>query len=400
MKKKNLIYSILFMAIFPVSLSAFTYPIVDTNQKTFFNSRTDVIEPKKEDTFYGQDAHFIKNSPSYTVNNDGTVTDNITGLVWQKSYEVMSYREVLAALEKINLESDDEWRLPTIKELYSLVDFSGVDASSRDMYQVNSKARPFIDTEYFYFEYGSNGERVIDTQLLSSTMYKGKTMNGDDTVFGLNIADGRIKGYPLEMRGKDKKYTVRFVKGNKDYGKNNFVDNKDQTITDKATGLMWSKSDSGKGMNWEETLIWVQEKNKENYLGYSDWRLPDVKELQSIVDYSNSPQFNNKPAIDEIFDSTPIIREDGKTGYASYWSSTTHKGIRGSDAAVYISFGEALGYINKRGQKGNKVISDVHGAGAQRSDPKSGDASRCPKGRGPQGDVIRIDNMARLVRDI
>jgi hypothetical protein len=388
------------MAVLPVSLSALTYPVVDTNQKTFFNSRTNVREPKKEDAFYGQDAHFIKNSPSYTLNSDGTVTDNRTGLIWQKSYKVLSYREALATLEKLNLESDDEWRLPTIKELYSLVDFNGVDASSGDMYQVDSKARPFIDTEYFDFEYGSNGDRIIDTQLLSSTIYNGKTMNGDETVFGLNIADGRIKGYPLEMRGKDKKYTVRFVKGNKDYGKNNFIDNKDQTITDEATGLMWSKGDSGIGMNWEEALIWAQEKNKENYLGYSDWRLPDAKELQSIVDYSNSPQFNNQPAIDEIFGTTSIIREDGNKGYASYWTSTTHNGLRGAEAAVYISFGEALGYMSKRGQKENKIILDVHEAGAQRSDPKSGDPSKYPKGRGPQGDVIRIDNIVRLVRNI
>jgi hypothetical protein len=42
---------------------------------------------------------------------------------------------------------------------------------------------------------------------------------------------------------------------------------------------------------------------------------------------------------------------------------------------------------------------DVHGAGAQRSDPKSGNAAMFPHGRGPQGDVIRISNYVRLVRD-
>jgi len=41
---------------------------------------------------------------------------------------------------------------------------------------------------------------------------------------------------------------------------------------------------------------------------------------------------------------------------------------------------------------------DVHGAGSQRSDPKSGDPSRFPYGRGPQGDVIRIYNFVRCVR--
>ena len=46
----------------------------------------------------------------------------------------------------------------------------------------------------------------------------------------------------------------------------------------------------------------------------------------------------------------------------------------------------------------NHHFSDVHGAGSQRSDPKTGDPARFPHGRGPQGDVIRIDNFVRLVR--
>ncbi len=42
---------------------------------------------------------------------------------------------------------------------------------------------------------------------------------------------------------------------------------------------------------------------------------------------------------------------------------------------------------------------DVHGAGAQRSDPKTGDPTKFPTGFGPQGDAIRIYNYVRLVRD-
>ena len=42
---------------------------------------------------------------------------------------------------------------------------------------------------------------------------------------------------------------------------------------------------------------------------------------------------------------------------------------------------------------------DVHGAGAQRSDPKTGDPANYPFGFGPQGDAIRIYNYVRLVRD-
>jgi hypothetical protein len=50
-----------------------------------------------------------------------------------------------------------------------------------------------------------------------------------------------------------------------------------------------------------------------------------------------------------------------------------------------------MGYMN--GWK------DVHGAGAQRSDPKAGDTADFPMGDSPQGDAIRIYNYVRLVQE-
>lgn len=77
-----------------------------------------------------------------------------------------------------------------------------------------------------------------------------------------------------------------------------------------------------------------------------------------------------------------------------YWTSTTHINWTQNpgSAAVYISFGRSMGYID------NNWV-DIHGAGAQRSDPKAGDPANYPTGRGPQGDAIRIYNHVRLVRD-
>ena len=54
-------------------------------------------------------------------------------------------------------------------------------------------------------------------------------------------------------------------------------------------------------MNWQDALAWAVKKNKENYLGYNNWRLPDIKELQSIVDYNRSPQKTKSAAIDPLF---------------------------------------------------------------------------------------------------
>jgi hypothetical protein len=47
---------------------------------------------------------------------------------------------------------------------------------------------------------------------------------------------------------------------------------------------------------------------------------------------------------------------------------------------------------------GGTTLMDAHGAGAQRSDRKTGSVSNYPQGSGPQGDVVRINNYVRLVR--
>lgn len=331
---------------------------------------------------------------------DGTVTDMVTGLMWSKSPDMngdgiidasdkMTYTAALAGASSFNLAGYTDWRLPTIKELYSLILFSGKDPSGYTN-STTSGLIPFIDTTYFDFAYGDvqAGERNIDSQYASSTMY----VDGQ-LLFGANFADGRIKGYGLQMPdGREKTFFVLYVRGNSIYSINNLVDNGDSTITDIATGLMWMKEDSKVGMNWEDALHYA---DTLTYAGYSDWRLPNAKELQSIVDYSRSQGTTGSAAIDSMFSCTQIINEAGQKDYPYYWTSTTHANwsqVPGG-FAVYISFGRAMGFMDG-------AWRDVHGAGAQRSDPKDGDPSQYPTGHGPQGDAIRIYNYVRLVRDV
>ncbi len=377
------------------------YEIVDTGQNKFFDNTKEVAKPRPGQPFYGQDAHFTRNEPQYTDNGDGSVTDHVTGLVWQASYSVLTYAEAIRKLKTFSLSGKSDWRLPSIQEVYSLALFSGIDASSRNMSRVSPDARPFI-SDVFDFKYGANGDRPIDTQMLSSTIYQGKTMGGQKTVFGFNAADGRIKGYPIQdpRRQTDKKFTVRYVRGNMRYGINDFNDNADGTISDNATGLMWSRADSGVGMNWQDALAWVEKQNRLTYLGYSDWRLPNAKEMHSIVDYTRSPQSTDSPAIAPLFQVTVITDETSRKNYPFFWTSTTHQGTRGGFDAIYICFGDAYGYFAPPNAASPARVQDVHGAGAQRSDPKQGTADQFPQGRGPQGDVIRILNYVRLVRNL
>ncbi len=386
------------------------FPIVDTAQIQCYDDNAAIAAPAEGAAYYGQDAQFDGYQPSYTLTNGGlTVTDNVTGLMWTQTADIngdgainvgdkLSYTEAMVYADStLNVGAGyagyTDWRLPTIKELYSLMDFRGEDPSSETSDDTSGLV-PFIDTNYFGFGHGdtSANERIIDAQWASSTLYVSTTMDGNETMFGLNLADGRIKGYPTN----NKVYYVYFVRGNTGYGVNNFVDNSDGTISDKATGLMWSQDDSQSGLNWQQALAWVQTKNTEVYLGYSDWRLPNVKELQSIVDYTRSPETTSSAAIDPIFTASAITNEASEVDYPCCWSSTTHvssSAVSSGDSGAYVAFGKALGYWLD-------IWQDVHGAGAQRSDPKSGDPDDWPTGHGPQGDAIRIYNYVRLVRDI
>ncbi len=378
------------------------YPIVDTNQTVFYSNDAIIDAPNVGDAFYGQDASYSGNLPSYTNNNDGTITDNVTGLMWQQDPGAkMTWGEAVENLEAFNevaLGGYSDWRIPTMKELFSLVDFSGNTGMS------SSTSTPYIDTDYFVFTYGDQaGEaRFIDSQILTSTIYGSTTLGNNTTVFGFNFADGRIKGYEI-----DKDFYCYYVRGNTNYGENLYIENGDNTITDEATSLMWTQYDSGYynagdandgTMSWEEALAWVQEMNDENFLGYSDWRLPNVKELHSLLDYSNSPAVTGKPAIDEVFYCTEIINYFDEKDWGFYWSGTTHDDLSASSirygAASYVVFGNSLGEMNG-------VTVDAHGSGAQRSDPKTGDREEypAPDPNAPQGDEQRVFNMVRLVRD-
>ena len=368
------------------------YPIVDTGVKEFYNSSAEIPAPAAGNAFYGQDATYRENQPSYTDNGEGTVTDNVTGLMWQKNMGTkISFANAAIKADTLTLGGYSDWRIPTIKELYSLILFTGKVSGANAITK-------FIDTEYFDQPLGnsSTGEREIDAQTWSSTQYRGLTMRGDTGVFGVNFIDGRIKGYPKYKPGSGNSIPntmyFRMVRGNTEYGTNDFTDNMDGTISDAATGLMWQKADDGKARDWENALSYAENLS---LAGYSDWRLPNAKELQSIVDYSRCPSVTNSAAIHPFFSTTSMTDPSGASGQYPYFrtSTTHHDGINPNSSAVYIAFGKAQGKMNGE-------LMDVHGAGAQRSDPKSGNPSDYPQYFGPQGDVRYVFNFVRCVRNI
>ena len=123
-----------------------TYSIVDTGQTACYADDGPAITcPAEDQAFYGQDAQFDGNQPSYTLSADGlTVYDHVTGLTWTQSPDLdgdgdinvddkLSFAEAQTyadtAINPQNYGGYSDWRLPTMKELYSLMDFRGTDPS-------------------------------------------------------------------------------------------------------------------------------------------------------------------------------------------------------------------------------------------------------------------------------
>lgn len=354
-----------------------SHPIVDTQQTSCYDDSRAIACPGFGGAFFGQDAQHANRRPSYTKSADGlTVHDDVTGLTWQQGYvgfkRWKEAKDVCAAQSSTGLGGYTDWRLPTIKELYSL--WNG------------SEGWPYLDTTYFTHP-------TVDSHSIfwSSTKYSGLLESTEDAIsgpagtemaFGVNFDTGHVKAYAVDVGPT---HFARCVRGAAD-GVDDLVDDGDGTITDRATGLMWSRADSASGMDWQHALAFAQSQNVARYLGHDDWRLPNTKELQSLVDYTRSPGATDAahvgPAIDPRFTCTPITNEAGDADSPWYWTSTSAK-ARASDpyeAAWYVAFGRAVGRDGK----------DLHGAGAVRFDAKV---------VGEAGGESRYLNYVRLVRD-
>lgn len=345
---------------------------VQTGQNKAYTNDSEVEGLVEGDAFFGQDAHYLSGiEMSFQDNNNGTVTDLNTGLMWQQTPPTTGYNleEATTYTSELILADYDDWRMPTAKELFSISDFE--------------TGWPYINQLYFDL---STDEVSKDEQYWSSDSYVGVTVEGgSNAAFGINHVTGHIKAYAANVSGQFGNL-VRAVRGDT-YGANDFLDNGDGTISDAATGLMWMQNDNAEALDWEDALSYSE--NME-FAGYSDWRLPNIKELLSIVDYSRSPtatdSANIGPAIDALFNCTQIVNEAGENDYGYYWSSTSAYFSTQSPGyyyAWYVAFGTAP----------NADGDDFHGAGAVRFDTKyeGGPASE---------DGERYNNYVRLVRDI
>lgn len=361
------------------------YTIIKSWQDVSYDDDGNILEwedAKWHDAYYGWVAF------SFTDNGDGTVTDNNTGLMWEQtpSNDKFSWDQAWEYAESFEWNGYDDWRLPTAKELFALSDFQ--------------TGWPYLDTDYFDFpeetqtgggpggwtEWSDKNASGIQSgwpqgtgseeestesetpapppassedgsvskdagQFWSSNFYHVWTANWwMPNAFGVNHATGHIKSYPSEVEGQMGKH-IRLVRWDL-YGENDFKDNKDGTITDNATWLMWMQDDSGVGVEWQSAINYCE--NLE-YAWYSDFKLPNVKELHSLLDYSWV-----YPAIYQDYFNTSVLEENINyyfwTNTSGYFSTANP----GYWFGWYVAFGKAVGNDGE----------DSHGAWAIRFSPK------------------------------
>jgi hypothetical protein len=275
-----------------------TYYLPDTGQTESYT-----------DTF-GEDSDYLIHPPAYQDNGDGAVTDLNTGLMWQQatSSSQMDWDSAGSYCSGLSLAGHSDWRLPAADELQSIVDYG--------------ESGPSIDTTVF--------QGTLSSEYWSSTTYMSDTSRAWDVSFDVG---------GVFTRSKDISSYVRCVRGNS--SATSFTDNSDGTVTDQKTGLMWQQATSSSSMNWEAALTYCEGLT---LASQSDWRLPNIKELSSIVDRSQDNPWIDTTAFQVA--SSPF-----------YWSSTAR--VVDTSRAWDVDF--SLGYVHTNVKSDSYYVRCVRG---------------------------------------
>ncbi|QOX79605.1 DUF1566 domain-containing protein [Trichlorobacter lovleyi] len=267
--------------------------------------------------------------PRFTDNGNGTITDNLTGLVWLKDADCFGSKPWLEATFAADAlasgacglsdgSTAGQWHLPRRRELKSLVNRG----------QVNNSY--WLDTQGFTnvgIMYWSSSSLLLDV----NDYYGWKVF----------IFDGIMR-----IENKANSFLVWPVRGGPGvvWPDPRFTDNGNGTITDNLTGLIWLKNtnctDSAGGvdknsgsLSWANALTWSNNLTS-GLCGLTDgstagqWRLPNVDELESLIDTWLAT------------DASPLDRSFSNLQRSEYWSSSTYLPLRNNSFYVSMLVGE------------------------------------------------------------
>ncbi|MGD9971511.1 MAG: alpha/beta fold hydrolase [Desulfatirhabdiaceae bacterium] len=380
MKKFKIVFMVLFM-MFP-AFSLFAAPVPDTGQTKCYNDSVEIPCPSPGQDYYGQDASYSINPPSYTkLDSNGNalsdsatswsmVKDNVTGLIWEvktnkdgnPNYsdphdadniytwydsnwatnggnagtpgDGTDTEDFIKALNNANYGGHSDWRLPTIKELAFIVDrsipypgptihtayFPNTAASWYWSSTTYANHTNYAWSVYFFYGYDDYGNKT-------NSNYVRAVRGGQSGSFGNSVI------------GSFETANTPAIQNAEPAG--GFVDNGDGTVTDSSTGLTWQQETPDNAMTWKNALAYCEGLSLG---GHSDWRLPTINELRSLVDYSRYNRAINTTYFPD-------------TAASWYWSSTTY--ASNTYLAWFVDF--SYGYGNKYNKSNNYYVRAVRG---------------------------------------
>ena len=232
----------------------------DHNSKTWaVRLIPDSGETRDTTKTFGEDSDYIINPQAFKDNGDETITDNVTGLMWQQGEGgEMTWQSGLEYCKNLKTGGYGNWRLPDSMELLNLVNHG---SPMFDKLFVSPE-----EAEYWW---------------TSST----QANQPDIAAWEVNINGGSgSKTFITTISaGGEKAFYVRCVR---DPSKSAFVTehftvNNDGTVLDNSNGLIWQQAEDGGTYSWDDSIKYCEVLS---LAGKEDWRLPNVKELRSMCD--------------------------------------------------------------------------------------------------------------------
>lgn len=245
---------------------------------------------------YGEDHDYNTNPPKLALYGKGMVYDSVTTLVWQQGDGgEMTWQQAKRYCDTLTLGGFNDWILPNPYEAFTILNLQNPNPA------LDTKLFSKTGAEYWYTSF----EQINDTS----------------KVWVIN-AGGGVGNHPKAetiSMGGTKKFHVRAMRytTNPQTVPQRFTDNGNGTVTDNLTDLMWVQVCNSATSTWEDAIL-LSEYN--TTAGYSDWRLPNIKELHSLNDEKrfqpsvNSTAFPNLP-ISKFWSSTTLQNQSTKAWY-------------------------------------------------------------------------------------
>lgn len=266
----------------------------------------------------GQDGDLQKGvswpDPRFTTNPDTTITDNLTGLIWMPDAGTptvgqctgggmvwLSALDYVACLNSNNYLGHSDWRLPNINELSSLFNYGHDNPLSA---WLNDPANGFINVQnYLYWsstlQPGGNPNYALSVEMSGDIGNIGSYGTWPEALAHFVWPVRSQSGTPQVVSIPKTGQTISYFAGDDgDLQKGvtwpnpRFSTNPDGTIKDNLTQLIWSADANTPGpsacnptgiKNWPDAFNYVACLNSNAYLGHSDWRIPNMNELMSLV---------------------------------------------------------------------------------------------------------------------